>query len=50
MIAFSKKTPDSIVQKWKTAFDEMAADGTIKKIQKKWNQKLEDDPFPEVKD
>lgn len=50
MIAFSKKTPDSIVQKWKTAFDEMVADGTIKKIQKKWNQKLEDDPFPEVKD
>jgi polar amino acid transport system substrate-binding protein len=50
MIAFSKKTPDSIVQKWKTAFDEMAGDGTIKKIQKKWNQKLEDDPFPEVKD
>ena len=50
MIAFSKKTPDTIVQKWKAAFDEMTADGTIKKIQKKWNLKLEDDPFPEVKD
>jgi polar amino acid transport system substrate-binding protein len=50
MIAFSKKTPDSIVQKWKAAFDEMTADGTIKKIQKKWNLKLEDDPFPEIKD
>ncbi|NIU56605.1 MAG: transporter substrate-binding domain-containing protein, partial [Phycisphaerae bacterium] len=50
MIAFSKKTSDSIVQKWRNAFDEMVADGTIKKIQKKWNQKLEDDPFPEVKD
>jgi ABC-type amino acid transport substrate-binding protein len=50
MIAFSKKTPDSIVQMWKTAFDEMVADGTIQKIQKKWNLKLEDDPFPEVKD
>ena len=50
MIAFSMKTSDSIVQKWKTAFDEMAADGTIKQIQKKWNLKLEDDPFPEVKD
>ena len=50
MIAFSKKTSDSIVQKWKTAFDEMVSDGTIKKIKKKWNLKLEDDPFPEVKD
>ena len=50
MIAFSKKTSDTIVQKWKTAFDEMVADGTIKKIQKKWNLKLEDDPFPEIKD
>ncbi|MGD8992925.1 MAG: ABC transporter substrate-binding protein [Desulfobacterales bacterium] len=50
MIAFSKKTSDSIVQKWKSAFDEMVADGTIGKIQKKWNLKLEDDPFPEVKD
>jgi polar amino acid transport system substrate-binding protein len=50
MIAFSKKTSDATVQKWKTAFDEMTADGAIKKIQKKWNLKLEDDPFPEVKD
>lgn len=50
MIAFSKKTSDTIVQKWKTAFDEMVADGTIKNIQKKWNLKLEDDPFPEIKD
>ena len=50
MIAFSKKTSDSIVQKWKNAFDEMVADGTIKQIQTKWNLKLEDDPFPEVKD
>ena len=50
MIAFSKKTSDTIVQKWKAAFDEMTADGTIKKIQKKWNLKLEDDPFPEIKD
>ncbi|MBT8365391.1 MAG: transporter substrate-binding domain-containing protein [Deltaproteobacteria bacterium] len=50
MIAFSNKTSDSIVQKWKTAFDEMVADGTVKQIQKKWNLKLEDDPFPEIKD
>jgi len=47
-IAFSKKTPDSIVEKWRNAFNEMTADGTIKKIQKKWNDKLTDDPFPEI--
>jgi polar amino acid transport system substrate-binding protein len=48
MIAFSKKTSDSIVQKWGNAFNEMSADGTIMKIRKKWNIKLEDDPFPEI--
>ena len=48
MIAFSKKTSDSIVQKWEDAFHEMIADGTVKQIQKKWNMKLEDDPFPEI--
>ena len=50
MIAFSKKTSDSIVQKWRDAFDEMSADGTIMRIRKNWNMKLEDDPFPEIKD
>ena len=50
MIAFSKKTSDSIVQKWRDAFNEMLADGAIMKIRKKWNLKLEDDPFPEIKD
>jgi polar amino acid transport system substrate-binding protein len=50
MIAFSKKTSDSIVQKWRDAFNEMLADGAIMKIRKKWNMKLEDDPFPEIKD
>ena len=50
MIAFSKKTSDSIVQNWRNAFDEMLADGTIMQIRKKWNMKLEDDPFPEIKD
>lgn len=50
MIAFSKKTSDSIVQKWRNAFNEMLADGTIMQIRKKWNMKLEDDPFPEIKD
>jgi polar amino acid transport system substrate-binding protein len=49
-IAFSKKTLDSIVEKWRTAFDEMLADGTIRQIRKKWNAKLEDDPFPEIED
>ena len=49
-IAFSKKTSDAIVQKWKNAFNEMLADGTIMQIRKKWNMKLEDDPFPEIKD
>jgi ABC-type amino acid transport substrate-binding protein len=50
MIAFSKKTSDPIVQKWRDAFNEMLADGAIMKIRKKWNLKLEDDPFPEIKD
>ena len=48
MIAFSIKTSDSIVQKWKNAFNEMSVDGTIIQIRKKWNMKLEDDPFPEI--
>ena len=50
MIAFSKKTSDSIVQTWRNAFNEMLADGTIMKIRKKWNAKLEDSPFPEIED
>ena len=36
-IAFSKKTSDSIVQKWRNAFNEMLADGTIMQIRNKWN-------------
>ena len=50
MIAFSKKTSDSIVQNWRNAFNEMLADGTIMQIRKKWNNILEDDPFPEIED
>ena len=50
MIAFSKKTSDSIVQNWRNAFTEMLADGTIMQIRKKWNNILEDDPFPEIED
>ncbi len=49
-IAFSKKTSDSIVQKWKNAFTEMLADGTIMQIRRKWNDKLPDHPFPEIED
>jgi polar amino acid transport system substrate-binding protein len=49
MIAFSKKTSDSIVQKWRDAFNEMLVDGTLLQIRKKWNIKLEDNPFPEIK-
>lgn len=48
MIAFSKKTSDSIVKEWGDAFKEMSADGTLLQIRKKWNQRLEDDPFPEI--
>ena len=48
MIAFSKKTSDAIVQKWRNAFNEMLADGKIMQIRKKWNDLLEDDPFPEI--
>ena len=48
MIAFSKKTSDAIVQQWADAFDILLNDGTILKIRKKWNLKLEDDPFPEI--
>jgi polar amino acid transport system substrate-binding protein len=36
-IAFSKKTSDSIVEKWRNAFNEMLNDGTIKRIRDKWN-------------
>ena len=50
MIAFSLKTSDSIVRQWGDAFDEMRRDGTITRIRKKWNRKLEDDPFPEIAD
>jgi polar amino acid transport system substrate-binding protein len=49
-IAFSKQTADSIVEAWKSAFEAMLADGTIMQIRKKWNMKLEDDPFPEIAD
>ena len=49
-IAFSKKTSDSIVKKWKNAFAEMLVDGKIMQIRQKWNDKLPDHPFPEIED
>jgi polar amino acid transport system substrate-binding protein len=49
MIAFSKKTSDSIVESWEEAFNEMLNDGTILQIRKKWNAILPDKPFPEIK-
>ena len=49
-IAISKQTADSIVEAWKRAFEAMHADGTIIQIRRKWNMKLEDDPFPEIAD
>ncbi len=36
-IAFSKKTSNSIVQKWRNSFNEMLADGTILQIRNKWD-------------
>lgn len=48
MIAFSKKTSDSLVRRWREAFDEMVADGTIRRIREHWNRKLDDPPFPEL--
>jgi hypothetical protein len=39
-----------MVQKWRDAFNEMLTDGTIMKIQKKWNAEMEDHPFPEIEE
>ncbi len=36
-IAFSKKTSDSIVLRWKNAFKEMLTNGTVQQIRKNWN-------------
>lgn len=48
MIAFSKRTEDSIVNRWRVAFDAMVADGTLLRIKKKWNLQSDDPPFPEI--
>jgi len=36
-IAFSLKTPDVVVEQWRTAFTGMLADGTVEAIRKKWD-------------
>ena len=38
-IAFSRTTPDSVVAKWKTAFDVMKEDGTIEHMKNNWDLK-----------
>ena len=48
MIAFSKTTDDAIVQAWREAFEALLADGTIMRIRRDWNRKLDDAPFPEI--
>ena len=37
-IAFSRKTSDTIVDKWRNAFNEMLSDGTIDRIRTQWRQ------------
>jgi len=36
-IAFSLETPDAVVARWRTAFADMLADGTVAAIRKKWD-------------
>ena len=45
-IAFSKETPDSVVEKWNKALKEMYQDGTFEKLYKKW---YPDSELPEYK-
>ena len=47
-IAASKQTSVEIIDKWRSAFSEMIADGAILKIKNDSNTKLDDDPFPEI--
>lgn len=35
-IAFSKQTPDTTVERWRRAYNELLTDGTIKKIRDSW--------------
>ena len=36
-IAFSLKTPDTVVARWREAFTDMLQDGTVEAIRKKWD-------------
>jgi polar amino acid transport system substrate-binding protein len=36
-IAFSLNTPDAIVEKWRSTFADMLADGTVASIRRKWD-------------
>jgi polar amino acid transport system substrate-binding protein len=36
-IAFSLKTPDAVVARWRAAFADMVADGTVEAIRRKWD-------------
>jgi hypothetical protein len=35
-IAFSRRTPETVVAQWRAAFDAMVADGTVAAIRSKW--------------
>lgn len=48
-ISLSKQTSDTIVQAWTDAFNDMLEDGTVLKIKSKWNDLMDDDPFPEIR-
>ena len=36
-IAFSLDTPDAVVERWRAAFADMVADGTVAAIRRKWD-------------
>jgi polar amino acid transport system substrate-binding protein len=36
-IAFSLKTPDAVVEQWRTTFADMLTDGTVQAIRRKWD-------------
>ncbi len=48
-IAISKKTSEILVQSWADSFNDLLEDGTVLKIKSKWNNIMDDDPFPEIK-
>ena len=36
-IAFSLKTPDAVLEQWRSTFADMSADGTVEAIRRKWD-------------